>query len=121
MKASATVYFAVNSAQVNAKGRQDLQNLAAQAKQIGEHYLIEVAGYTDSSGTAAYNQELSDRRAAAVIAFLQQSCGVPLFRVLSPAAMGMSNPAASNETKQGKAENRRVEVKVLVSKGLATP
>ena len=78
-----------------------------------------MAGYTDSSGNAQYNQQLSDKRADAVIAYLQQSCGVPLFRVLSPAAMGMSNPAASNESAKGMAENRRVVVKVLVNKGLA--
>jgi OmpA-OmpF porin, OOP family len=119
VKATATVYFAVNSSGVNAKGKQDLQALATQAKQIGTHYLIEVAGYTDSSGNAQYNQQLSDKRAGTVIAYLQQSCGVPLFRVLSPAAMGMSNPAASNESAQGMAENRRVVVKVLVNKGLS--
>jgi OmpA-OmpF porin, OOP family len=119
VKGSATIYFAVNSSKVDAKGEQDLQTLANEAKQLGSHYLIQVAGYTDSSGNAAYNQQLSDRRAAAVIAYLQQSCGVPLFRVLSPAAMGMSNPAASNETTQGQSENRRVVAKVVVNKGLS--
>jgi outer membrane protein OmpA-like peptidoglycan-associated protein len=119
VKGTATVYFAVNSSKVDAKGQQGLQALATQAKQIGTHYMIQVAGYTDSSGNAQYNQQLSDKRADAVIAYLQQSCGVPLFRVLSPAAMGMSNPAASNESAKGMAENRRVVVKVLVNKGLA--
>jgi OmpA-OmpF porin, OOP family len=119
VKGAATILFAVNSSKVDEKGQQDLQTLANEAKQLGSHYLIEVAGYTDSSGNAAYNQQLSDRRAAAVIAYLQQSCGVPLFRVLSPAAMGMSNPAASNETAQGQAQNRRVVAKVLVNKGVA--
>jgi len=119
VKATATVYFAVNSSSVDAKGQQDLQALATQAKQIGAHYLIHVAGYTDSSGNAQYNQQLSDKRADAVIAYLQQSCGVPLFRVLSPAAMGMSNPAASNESAKGMEKNRRVVVKVLVNKGLS--
>jgi len=118
VKATATVYFAVNSHTVNAKGQQDLQALCAQAKQINA-YMIQVAGYTDSSGNAAYNQMLSDERAAAVVAYLQQKGGVPLFRVLAPAAMGTSHAAASNETQQGMAENRRVVVKVLVNKGLA--
>jgi OmpA-OmpF porin, OOP family len=117
-KATATVYFAVNSSAVNAKGKQDLQALAAQAKQINA-YMIQVAGYTDSSGNAAYNPQLSDKRAADVIAYLQQSCGVPLFRVLAPAAMGMSHAAATNETATGMSENRRVVVKVLVNKGLS--
>lgn len=119
VKGTVNVLFGVNSAMVDAKGKQDLQALADQAKQIGAHYLIHVAGYTDSSGNAEYNQKLSDRRADAVIAYLQQSCGVPLFRVLSPAAMGMSDPKASNESEQGRAQNRRVTVKVLVNKGLA--
>src|SRR5215470_5952599 len=84
VKATATVYFAVNSHTVDAKGQQDLQALAAQAKQLNA-YMIQVAGYTDSSGNAAYNQQLSDERAAAVIAYLQQKCNIPLFRVLAPA------------------------------------
>jgi outer membrane protein OmpA-like peptidoglycan-associated protein len=117
-KATATVYFAVNSSAVNAKGKQDLQALANQAKQINA-YMIQVAGYTDASGNAAYNQQLSDKRAADVIAYLQQSCGVPLFRVLAPAAMGTSHAAATNETPAGMSENRRVVVKILVNKGLA--
>ena len=117
-KATATIYFVVNSHTLNAKGQQDLQALCAQAKQINA-YMIQVAGYTDSSGNAAYNQMLSDERAAAVVAYLQQKGGVPLFRVLAPAAMGTSHAAASNETQQGMSENRRVVVKVLVNKGLA--
>jgi outer membrane protein OmpA-like peptidoglycan-associated protein len=117
VKATATVYFAVNSSTVDAKGQQDLQALATQAKQISA-YMIEVAGYTDSSGNAAYNQELSDRRANDVINYLKQSCGVPLFRVLAPSAMGMSDPASSNETASGMAENRRVVAKVIVNKGI---
>src|SRR5215472_12203885 len=118
VKATATVYFAVNSHRVDAKGEQDLQALAAQAKQL-DAYMIQVAGYTDSSGNAAYNQRLSDERAAAVIAYLQQKCNVPLFRVLAPAAMGTSHAAATNETPQGMSENRRVVVKILVNKGVA--
>jgi outer membrane protein OmpA-like peptidoglycan-associated protein len=117
-KATATVYFAVNSHTINAKGQQDLQALCAQAKQINA-YMIQVAGYTDSSGSAAYNQRLSDERAAAVVAYLQQKGNIPLFRVLAPAAMGTSHAAGSNETPQGMSENRRVVVKILVNKGIA--
>jgi outer membrane protein OmpA-like peptidoglycan-associated protein len=112
-----TVYFATNSTAVSEKGQQDLQALATKAKGINA-YLIQVAGYASSTGNAAYNQRLSQDRAASVIAY-QQSCGVPLFRVLAPAAMGESNPAASNSTAEGRAENRRVVVKIIVNKGLA--
>ena len=117
-KATASVYFAVDSYKVDEKGQQDLQALANQAKQINA-YMIQVAGYTDASGNAAYNQRLSEDRAAAVVAYLQQKCNIPLFRVLAPAAMGMSHAATTNETPQGMSENRRVVVKILVNKGLA--
>ena len=117
-KATASVYFAVDSYKVDEKGQQDLQALANQAKQINA-YMIQVAGYTDASGSAAYNQRLSEDRAAAVVAYLQQKCNIPLFRVLAPAAMGMSHAATTNETPQGMSENRRVVVKILVNKGLA--
>jgi OmpA-OmpF porin, OOP family len=114
----ATVYFASNSTQISTQGQQDLQALAAKAKGING-YLIQVAGYASATGNAAYNQMLSSERAAGVIAYLQQSCGIALYRVLAPAAMGESNPAASNATTEGRAENRRVVVKILVSKGIA--
>jgi outer membrane protein OmpA-like peptidoglycan-associated protein len=117
-KATASVYFAVDSYKVDEKGQRDLQALAAQAKQINA-YMIQVAGYTDASGNAAYNQRLSEDRAAAVVAYLQQKCNIPLFRVLAPAAMGMSHAATTNETPKGMSENRRVVVKILVNKGLA--
>lgn len=117
VKGEVTVYFAVSSAVVSDEAKQQLKELAGNAVQL-KGYMIQVAGYTDSSGNAAYNQELSDKRAEAVVNFLQQECKVPLYRVLSPEGMGESNPAGSNESQQGKKENRRVEVKVLVNKGM---
>jgi outer membrane protein OmpA-like peptidoglycan-associated protein len=118
VKGEATVYFATNSTEISAQAQQDLQALAAKAKAING-YLIQVAGYASATGNATYNQMLSSERAAGVIAYLQQSCGVALFRVLAPAAMGSSDPAASNATTEGRAENRRVVIKILVNKGVA--
>ncbi|HTP66656.1 MAG TPA: OmpA family protein [Geobacteraceae bacterium] len=118
LKEIVTVLFDVNSAKLSDKAKADLKSLADKAKGL-KGYLIEVAGYADSSGKADYNQDLSDRRAAAVTAYLRKSCEVPISRVLAPAAMGMSKPVASNETPAGKAENRRVEVKVIVNRGLS--
>ncbi|HXJ93418.1 MAG TPA: OmpA family protein [Terriglobia bacterium] len=118
VKGEATVMFAVNSSAVNEKGRQDLKALADQAKQI-KSYMIHIAGYTDSSGNADYNQQLSDKRALAVTKYLQTQCGIPLYRVLAPDAMGEAQPAGSNETAAGKSANRRVEVKILVNRGVA--
>ena len=82
-------------------------------------YLLQVAGYASATGNATYNQMLSAERAAGVTAYLQQSCGVALYRVLAPAALGTSDPAASNATAEGRAENRRVVVKIVVNKGIA--
>jgi outer membrane protein OmpA-like peptidoglycan-associated protein len=117
VKQEVTVYFDVSSATISEEARQQLKQLADQAVTL-KGYMVQVAGYTDSSGNAAYNQELSDKRADAVVNYLQQECKVPLYRVLAPEGMGESNPAGSNESAQGKKENRRVEVKVLVNRGM---
>jgi outer membrane protein OmpA-like peptidoglycan-associated protein len=117
IKGQATVYFAVGSATISDDYKQQLKALADQALTM-KGYMVQVAGYADSSGNAAYNQELSDKRAEAVVNYLQQDCKVPLFRVLAPEGMGESNPAGSNESQQGQKENRRVEVKVLVNRGM---
>jgi outer membrane protein OmpA-like peptidoglycan-associated protein len=117
VKGEVTVYFAVGSTVVPDDAKHELKQLADNASKL-KGYMIQVAGYADSSGNAAYNQELSDRRAETVVDYLQQDCKVPLSRVLSPEGMGESNPSGSNESEQGKKENRRVEVKVLVNRGM---
>jgi OOP family OmpA-OmpF porin len=81
--------------------------------------VIQVAAFADSVGNTASNQVLSKERAQAVVAYLLQECSVPVGRIVSPGAMGETNPAASNETASGRGENRRAEVKVLVNKGIA--
>jgi outer membrane protein OmpA-like peptidoglycan-associated protein len=116
-KGEVTVYFEVGKSEMSADAKQQLKELADNAMKL-KGYMIQVAGYTDSSGNASYNQELSDRRAETVVNYLQQDCKVPLFRVLAPEGMGESNPSSSNESQQGKKENRRVEVKVLVNRGM---
>jgi OOP family OmpA-OmpF porin len=65
------------------------------------------------------NQKLSDDRAEAVVAYLIQQCNVPVRHIVASGAMGEYQPAASNETQQGRAENRRVDVKVLTNKVIA--
>jgi OmpA-OmpF porin, OOP family len=117
VKDQVTVYFAVGSTTISEDAKQQLKQLAGKAVQL-KGFMVQVAGYTDASGNASYNQELSDRRAEGVVNYLQQECKVPLYRVLAPEGMGESNPAGSNESAQGKKENRRVEVKVLVNRGM---
>jgi len=74
--------------------------------------------YTDSSGTGYY-QQLSDLRAAAVTAYVQQLCGVPLFHLLGPAATGVSDPAVSNETPQGNGGQSPCGREDFVNRGVA--
>ena len=118
VKYSLNVYFPVGSATLSDAAKRDLAQLATNAQSL-KGYLVEVEGYTDSSGRADTNQQLSMRRAASVIAFLQQEGNIPVRRVLMPGAMGESHPASSNDSSQGREGNRRAEVQVLVNRGLA--
>lgn len=118
VKGEATVKFAVGSSKVSAADQEQLKTLAQTATGL-KGYLVEVTGYADSTGNAAKNTQLSSDRAQAVIVILQQQGGIPIRHIVAPGAMGEYGPAASNETKAGRADNRRVEVKVLVNKGLA--
>jgi outer membrane protein OmpA-like peptidoglycan-associated protein len=118
VKTAATVNFDVASYKINAKDQDELKNLAQTAVGL-TGYIIEVTGYADATGDAAMNTRLSEQRAKAVVTFLMQQGGVPVRHIVAPGAMGEYGAAAPNETKSGRAENRRVEVKVLVNKGIA--
>jgi outer membrane protein OmpA-like peptidoglycan-associated protein len=115
VKHQATVKFPVGSSTISPQDQEQLKQLAQNALQI-PGYMIEVAGYADANGDAKMNEELSENRAEAVVGYLIQQGGVPVIHVAAPGAMGEYGPAASNETPAGRAENRRVEVKVLVNK-----
>jgi OOP family OmpA-OmpF porin len=117
-KGDISVNFAVGKSVISASDKAALSALARNAVNL-TGYIIQVKGFADSSGNAAMNQQLSMDRAQAVIAYLIQDCNVPVRHVIAPGAMGTADPAAANETAQGRAENRRVEVKVLVNKGVA--
>ena len=112
------VRFASGSTIISAADQEALKKLAHNAVNL-TGYIIQVKGFADSSGNAAMNQKLSMERAQNVIAFLLQNCNVPVRHIIAPGAMGEAAPVGSNETKEGRAENRRVEVKVLLNKGLA--
>ena len=80
--------------------------------------MIEIAGYASSTGTKAENLKLSDERATVVANFLRDSGNVPMRRILVPAGYGASHPAVSNQTTTGQDINQRVDVKVIVNKGI---
>lgn len=120
VRAEHTVHFATGDYSLSESEKQAIADLARQASSYEKGYLIQVAGFADSVGSASSNEELSKNRAEAVVAYLLQDCGVPVGRIVAPGALGETNPKASNETSSGQAENRRAEIKLLINKGVAT-
>ena len=117
VKGEATVKFKVGSSTISKEDEEQLKQLAQSAAGF-KGYIVEVMGYADSTGSAAMNTKLSEDRAKSVITYLVQQGNVPIRHIVAPGAMGEYGAAAPNETKAGRAENRRVEVKVLVNKGI---
>ncbi len=115
--AEAGIYFPTDSSALDAAAKADLDKVAQLAMSI-DNYMIEVAGYASSTGTKAANQQLSDERATAVVQYLRNEKSVPMRRILAPAGYGATHPAADNTDSMGRAMNQRVDVKVLVNKGL---
>jgi OmpA-OmpF porin, OOP family len=118
VKGEATVRFEVGDSAISEQYKQELATLAHQALTY-TGFAIEVRGYADSTGKLADNQQLSKERAQAVVAYLLQECQIPAKNIAAPGAMGETNPVESNETAYGRAENRRVDVKLLVNKGVS--
>lgn len=119
VKDDLTLRFDVGSSKLSQDDQDKLRQLLQRVTKL-TGYIIEVKGYADSTGNATMNTELSEDRAQAVVNYLLQYGGIPIRHVVAPGAYGETNAAASNETASGRAENRRVEVKVLVNKGLTT-
>jgi OmpA-OmpF porin, OOP family len=117
VKGEATVSFAVASTRISKEDAAKLAQLAETAKGL-KGYIVEVVGYADATGNAAMNTKLSEDRAKQVVTWLMQQGGIPVRHIIAPGAMGEYGSKAPNETKAGRAENRRVEVKVLVNKGI---
>lgn len=117
IKSTTNVNFDTGKAVLSAQAKNDLCATATAAEGM-DNALLLVVGYTDSTGSSEFNQELSEKRAGRVINYLQQTCGWKPYRMLTPTGMSEADPLASNDTAEGKAQNRRVAVNVLVSKGL---
>lgn len=117
VKSTTNVNFDTGKAALSAQAKSDLCATAAAAEQM-DNALLLVVGYTNSTGSPEFNQVLSEKRAGNVVNHLQQACGWKPYRMLTPTGMSEADPLADNETAQGKAQNRRVAVNVLVSKGL---
>jgi len=111
------VNFRTGSAVMSADSKTKLDELATKALN-SKGYVLEVSGFTDTTGSVARNRALSQRRADNVIRYLVENHRIPLRRIVTPYGYGESNPVAENNSRTGRAENRRVEVKLLVNKGL---
>jgi OmpA-OmpF porin, OOP family len=117
IKDSVTVNFKIGSSVISEQAKEELDKLAADAKNE-KGYVIEVAGFASSDGNSALNKELSQHRADAVIGYLAENHAIPLRRFITPLGYGDKLPVADNKTLAGRVQNRRVEVRILVNKGL---
>ncbi len=115
---SITVQFKVGSAVLSTEAKAALDEIATQAK-TEKGFVIEVAGFASSDGSENLNRKLSQQRGDAVVRYLAENHDIPLRRIITPFGYGESHPVADNTTRDGRKENRRVEVKILVSRGLA--
>jgi outer membrane protein OmpA-like peptidoglycan-associated protein len=118
-KDTVAVTFRVNSAVLSPEAKQQLDTLAEKAN-AEKGYMIEVKGHTDSTGGEAKNLRLSQQRAEAVVQYLAVNHKIPLRRFITPMGYGKTEAVADNTTASGRAQNRRVEVKILSNRGLAT-
>jgi outer membrane protein OmpA-like peptidoglycan-associated protein len=115
VKGTTNVNFDTGKAVLSEQAKADLCTAANSANGM-DNALLLVVGYTDSTGSEETNQVLSEKRAARVVNHLQQACGWKPYRMLTPTGMAEADPAADNTTTEGKAQNRRVAVNILVSK-----
>ncbi len=108
-----SVVFNLGMATLTDEAKQQLDAVAAKIGSM-KHYLVEVQGFTDSTGGPETNLRLSQRRADAVVRYLTLQSKIPLFRVQN-VGYGEDNPAADNKTRDGRKQNRRVEVRLYNS------
>jgi outer membrane protein OmpA-like peptidoglycan-associated protein len=114
------VNFRVGSAMLSDEAKAALDEIANQAKSE-KGFVIQVTGFASADGAQEANRRLSQRRADAVVRYLAMNHEIPLRRIITPFGYGETRPVADNSTREGRQQNRRVEVAVLVNKGLITP
>jgi outer membrane protein OmpA-like peptidoglycan-associated protein len=115
-----TVQFATGSATLGPKAKAEIDNAAAWVKtQDTKGWVMAVIGYADTTGSTQRNIDLSERRANAVIYYIVSKYKMPLHRLVQPFGYGQLEPVAENKTAAGRAKNRRVEIRLMVNKGIA--
>lgn len=117
VQSTATVNFRVNSAVLSPEAKQQLDEVAT-AAQTMRGYVIEVQGFASSEGSTKANKALSQRRAQAVIDYLVETHDIELRRIGQSYGYGELKAVDDNSTREGRERNRRVEVKLMASRGL---
>lgn len=112
-----SVSFRTNSAVLSPEAKAQLDTLATKT-QGARAFMIEVAGHTDSTGSDAKNFRLSRSRADAVVQYLAVQHKIPLRRFVTPMGYGKTDSVADNTTSEGRLQNRRVDVKMIINRGL---
>jgi outer membrane protein OmpA-like peptidoglycan-associated protein len=113
-----TVNFNAGSAVLTKEAKAKLDEFTAKTAGA-KGYVIEISAFTSEEGPHSYNHRLSQARAEAVMDYLIGAGKVAPRRIVSPYSGGENNPIADNKTREGRMQNRRAELKLLVSKGLA--
>jgi outer membrane protein OmpA-like peptidoglycan-associated protein len=116
---TSTVTFKVGSSILSDEAKAQLDQVATAALAL-KGYTLEVTGFTDATGNAKKNKVLSQKRATAVIEYLVETHNIPLRRIGTTYGFGAAQAVADNTSTEGRMQNRRVEVKLLVSRGLNT-
>jgi len=114
----ATILFAINKSKLTQEDTDTLDGVAQAATGM-KHYVIEIRGFTDNRGPKQYNLQLSQRRADAVVRYLTLEKQIPLVRIYQ-AGYGEDDPAAPNKTRNGREQNRRVDVSILAPQSSGT-
>jgi outer membrane protein OmpA-like peptidoglycan-associated protein len=117
LAAEKTVLFALESSRLDDQAKAELNEVAG-AVRSGKPTVIEIRGFTDTTGSTAYNLALSERRAKEVVRYLAAEHDIPL-RQIHMLGFGSEDPAEDNATRDGRQLNRRVEVKVFIADGAA--
>lgn len=113
LQTSATVAFKFNQYKLSDAAMQDLDKLAT-GMQPDKRFVIAVEGFTDKTGSKAYNEALSRRRADAVVEYLVAKHDIPIYRI-HMIGLGDEKPADEGHNREARAKNRRVEVKVFTA------
>lgn len=117
VQSTSSVNFRVGSSVLSPEAKSELDTVAQTAMTL-RGYTIEITGFASADGNEKANKVLSEKRARAVIEYLVQTHNVPLRRIGMSYGFGELQAVADNSTREGRAENRRVEIKLLVSRGL---